>query len=637
MFEIALEQIVKSLASMVVQRSLNLVQGRAAELHNTIRLNKSIAIKSLTRNNEFILQWAPYIKTKDMEKPKHLDDVYVTLKVQNGLQRDNILGTINQNNQDMLFSTNEISLNEHSILYGELGSGKTTTVQNLSLKCLKHHKRCTIVILFRDIQDSRSIIDVILSIFGVEVEHDQNRSDLENKQKYRFEDDREYKINILARVLSDLNAILFLDGIDEAPDTYIGNYIRDIIELSNKGVKINTAEVPDESTGISMNNDKSEYNANSLLEPNSALQVGLKKKTKRIQNFQFAFSTFLTCRTGEIEQDLPNFRVLQLFPLTSDQISTLSRNWLSDDKQFNNFISSISKNTYFDLCSKPLTLSILLSIFEKYGRLPDQPKSIYKKAIALYLEEWDAQRGIDRSSKYSNLTPEAKFEFLSSFAFELHRTTNGNSLRFDSRACRIVYNNVYSKFHLPSNEATMVVSDIEATTSIFRKTGHDEFEFVHKSIQEYLVADYLSRLGSLNKLKLDASNLPNELSIMISLSSDPNERLHKLVNEELDFSSKDGRFCRIFISRLIMERPGFLVDPALGEDCLRIIVQIRDKFEEIAPIIRSDSAINQSIKHYLSDIDLAPNNGVFIQHLTSGNIKKTPQFISRNTISLMVT
>jgi predicted NACHT family NTPase len=67
--------------------------------------------------------------------------------------------------------------------------------------------------------------------------------------------------------------------------------------------------------------------------------------------------------------------------------------WIRDQSAAERFLVELSKSPYADTAMKPLLLAHLCAIYERIGAIPEQPKVVYRKIVALLLEEWDQERG----------------------------------------------------------------------------------------------------------------------------------------------------------------------------------------------------------------------------------------------------
>ncbi len=274
-------------------------------------------------------------------------------------------------------------------------------------------------------------------------------------------------------------------------------------------------------------------------------------------------SIILTSRTGEFNYNIENTQTFEINPLTENQITRFACTWLGEDIGLK-LISELRHTPFFDTTIRPLTIAHLCAIYERIGKIPEKPKTVYRKIVNLLIQEWDEQRSIKRASTYAHFETDRKFEFLTNLAFLL--TTSVRKSIFSKDDLITVYKKMNQNYGLPAGEALKVANELETHNGLFVQAGYDLFEFSHKSFQEYLTAEYIVRLPSIPKNLQLLSKIPNELSIAVSISSSPSEYFSELVFDRLMPHSKnfDFNFTRAFVNRLLIEKPDFNKSPIVG-------------------------------------------------------------------------
>ena len=124
----------------------------------------------------------------------------------------------------------------------------------------------------------------------------------------------------------------------------------------------------------------------------------------------------VSCRSGDYNQQIEGFNVVEICPLDRSQKYEIANKWLKEPSEF---LGNIENCPYSDLSDRPLFLTQLIVIYDNQGYLPDQPSAVYKKMVSLMLEYWDFQRGVKRRSAYAFFTPERKLEFLAAMSYQL--------------------------------------------------------------------------------------------------------------------------------------------------------------------------------------------------------------------------
>lgn len=148
-----------------------------------------------------------------------------------------------------------------------------------------------------------------------------------------------------------------------------------------------------------------------------------------------------------------------------------------------------------------------------------------------------------------------KFDFLCRLAFEL--TTSFHTTAFTEEQLQSVYLRICKSFDLRQHDVHNVVGELETHTGLIVQAGYHHYEFAHKSLQEYLTAEYLVRLPSIPDDKRILLDLPNELAIAVTISSNSADYFSELILNRMARHTLPEGFCKTFINRLILEKPDF--------------------------------------------------------------------------------
>lgn len=293
-------------------------------------------------------------------------------------------------------------------------------------------------------------------------------------------------------------------------------------------------------------------------------EVGPHWRRQIVDEFRFLiehardFRVFLTCRTGDYSYHFDNVEVFQIHPLDRMQVHEFAHAWLGASAE--DFLSQLTHSPFADTTVRPLTIAHLCAIYERRGMLPEQPRTIYRKVVRLLLEEWDEQRSIRRTSRYANFEVDRKEELLQAVAFQVSLL---GAYTFSHDQLEHVYRAVAPAFGLPANDAVKVASELESHTGLFVESGYDQYSFAHKSIQEYLTAEYLIRLPGLPRGIL--LRFPSECAIAVALSSNPTEYfLLPLLSVESDAEKELDNAVAMYLRRLVIEGVYFIASPRLG-------------------------------------------------------------------------
>jgi len=329
----------------------------------------------------------------------------------------------------------------------------------------------------------------------------------------------------------------------------------------------------------------------------------------------------VTCRSGDYGRLIEGFDVIEICPLDPAETSAIATAWLGDPSAF---LDALRALPYVDITDRPLLLTQLLYIYQRYGYLPEQPHHVYRRVISLLLEEWDAERGVVRQSKYAYFDSGQKLSFLAAIAYYL--TYRIRTKRFTSSDLEGAYLKICDRFHLPREQVSIVIREIETHTGIIVAAGAGEFEFTHLSLQEFLCAEYLSREPHAEHLKDYMEQYPAPVAITVALSSNASSSFAALFLRSAPVSySETGSF----LSRLLLERPFFDASVALGMAVLKVyadagrVMWIKEKLEEVARLPKVRESIALALHHYGVSRTHGPLPAGMIR-LARRNIRKDP-------------
>jgi type IV secretory pathway ATPase VirB11/archaellum biosynthesis ATPase len=503
--------------------------------------------------------WSSEIIFKDLENPKSTRRTYVNLDVfltpRRQIMSNQAISSPNKIGLDHLLKND----NRNLIILGQPGAGKTTSVKHIC-QLLLHEQginnrlHIPVVIRLRELinvggKSEESIIQKLFEILGLSVIIEQKiyinkkietkRKNLEKRDIYEH---KEVILRIITEILNELGVFLILDGLDEIP-----------LQLRNQTL--------------------SEIKLISL----------------SITNARF----ILTSRLGEFADSIENASEYEICPLNIVQIEKLTNKWLTNKLEGASFIQQLNNSPYADTAMRPLTLTHLLAIFEREKQIPEKPKSVYRKIVSLLLEEWDLQRAITRKSRYANFEIDRKHEFLSHMSYYL--TIKYNKTIFSRGEFEEAYKEICENFDLPKYESKTVAGELETHNGLLIQISYDQYEFAHKSLQEYLVADHLVKLPF---IPLDRSllTIPNEIALSIAISSNPTNYFVSLIFHILADFDITTDFIKILFTRILVEKVDFNQHPILALSFLNLFTKQLEKqkkeTKEILEVFRKIYSLN---------------------------------------------
>ncbi len=412
----------------------------------------------------------------------------------------------------------------HLILLGPPGAGKTTSLKQVASRLLTSDeflpsRNFPLLIELRALNDGYKLVPdpllaAITRVLGISIEIPKDVPPEEQRSELKILRER-----IVTACLGTLKPLILIDGFDELADATL------------------RAAVYDDLTRLA-----------TFLEPPSLI---------------------VTSRTGEFRQDMPMSSHFELASLDDKQINGFALAWLGQDKA-RDFALAVTASPFADTTIRPLTLSLLCTLYERQQSIPERPKTVYRSIVKMLLEDWDQQRRVQRSSRYGSFTQDKKFDFLCELSYTL--TMAGHVPRFSHEALIDAYRIIGPSYGLAYAEGLAVIDEIESHTGLMFQVGLESFEFAHKSIQEYLTAEFIVRLPAVPAMAT-LTKAPHETAVAISLSSNPSTYLAEVVLRRglaREGASSVGvvpswripgterfRFLTILATRLMVEKPEF--------------------------------------------------------------------------------
>lgn len=461
---------------------------------------------ALNIHSKLLNSWMSFVNFKELRSPQNLGSVYIDLDIQ--LTPKKLLPP---NAEIEKFSIEEILKRDfHHVILGDVGAGKTTTLKHICQKLTtdESYTRYSfpLLIRLRDLDSNESIFEKLSRMLGLNLKYlgDSLKMDSQDRYQIRRVYDELIQV-ILVEYLELLKPIILIDGYDE---------------LSNSQQQFINKEL------------------NTLFHS--------------IENARI----ILTCRSAAYDITIENSETFEICSLNNTQIEKFVYKWMEEDNyETKTFLDQLKQSPFNDTAIRPLTLVHLCALYKKYRSIPKQPKSVYKRIVNLLIEEWDIQRGIRRTSAFSDFEIDKKLDFLYRLAYEI--TVNTESKRFSEELLLRTFDAVHSNFGISKLERRKVIKEIESDTGLILKVDYDNFEFAHTSIQEYLTAEYIVKLPIVYNFDLYTKNLMNELAIATCLSSEPTLYFASLAVSTFPQSKISKSKISIFLKRLSIENPDF--------------------------------------------------------------------------------
>jgi hypothetical protein len=478
--------------------------------------------KAISDHQEQTKRWAEEVSFSETPTSRQLADVFVPLDVYTSRRRSHLAEQIFQS----VGLEEAIKSEDRScIVFGQPGGGKTTALKHICTRFFNDpsflpDSQVLIRVELRDLNLSATasvpeyIRRHLQELLRLRISYPESLSGEDNAQARR-----NIRDTAVADWLNGAHALIILDGFDEVTHKARRDFIVD--EIRKLALSLSEARF------------------------------------------------IMTTRSGEFSAHIDRVRILEIMPFSQRQIEIFAENWLGIESP--KFLMQLGESPYKDTAIRPLTLAHLCVIFEKSKRIPSKPKTVYRKIVRVLLEEWDAEKSVTRESAYADFESDRKEEFLANLAYEL--TTRYKAATFSKSRLIECYRHFHDNFGLPANQATRVAEELETHTGLFFRSGQDSFEFSHKSLQEFLTADFMVRMVSIPSNMIELQTMPNELAIAVAISSQPSEYLTQLVTEHFRKIRTSFQFTRSFVNRLLLEDPDFEDAPRVGYALLALYSQ----------------------------------------------------------------
>ncbi|MEA5464295.1 NACHT domain-containing protein [Leptothoe sp. PORK10 BA2] len=206
-----------------------------------------------------------------------------------------------------------------------------------------------------------------------------------------------------------------------------------------------------------------------------------------------------SCRTAAYHGGFTRFSDVGMADFDDEQIKQFISNWFSSPQDLERATSQKcweilqeSKNAAAkELAHTPLLLTFLCLVYDRSQRFPTHRSGLYQKALRILLEEWAAEKRINRDEIYEGLSLELEESLLSEIAYA---GFEADQLFFSRRELtNQIKDFLASNLNVPNTlDGEAILQAIEVQQGILVERAEDAYSFSHLTLQEYLTAQCLA-------------------------------------------------------------------------------------------------------------------------------------------------
>jgi energy-coupling factor transporter ATP-binding protein EcfA2 len=204
---------------------------------------------------------------------------------------------------------------------------------------------------------------------------------------------------------------------------------------------------------------------------------------------KFPESKFVvSCRAADYQGWFTNFEEVELADFTQEQAYRFITMWFKADKARQQaLLEAYSSSDHIqELCSVPLMAALMCILFQYKLGLPENRAELYAECIDALLYKWDANRLINRTTRFSALSTHKKKTLFSKIGF--HFMQQQKVVFSFEELCNPITNFLRS---LTIDDTSSVLTEISANHAVLLERSSGFWSFIHLTFQEYFAASYV--------------------------------------------------------------------------------------------------------------------------------------------------
>ncbi len=220
---------------------------------------------------------------------------------------------------------------------------------------------------------------------------------------------------------------------------------------------------------------------------------------EQIQEFveKYQQNRFITsCRTAAYHHNFSKFKNVEIANFDDTRIREFIYNWFQSEEDKESCTADVvwqklqDNSAMKELAKTPLLLTFLCLVYDRSQSFPSNRSTLYQKALRILLEEWAAEKRIQREEIAAGLNTDLEEILLSEIAyqgFEADKLFFSRQELID-QITDFIDNNLNAPKHLTGKD---ILHAIEVQQGILVERVRDAYSFSHLTLQEYLTAKYI--------------------------------------------------------------------------------------------------------------------------------------------------